>query len=268
MRIAPSILLFAYLPTAVFAADAPKLTQAEQEVFLKTAKVISTRGAKGGITGSLRATLSDGKVTHDAQIQSIDETKARFEGTRGVEINFRDTYKFNIAGYRLGKLLGLPNIPPSVERSYQGHSAAFTWWVDDVLMDEGARLAKKMAAPDSEDWNQQMHILRAFDQLIYNTDRNMGNLLITKDWTIWMIDHTRAFRTSRELLNSKNLVMCDRNLLEAMKKLDATTLRTTMAGMITDMELQGLLQRRDKIVKHFESAGESALYTSTRHPSN
>jgi hypothetical protein len=33
--------------------------------------------------------------------------------------------------------------------------------------------------------------MRAFDQLIYNTDRNLGNLLIDGDWRIWMIDHTR-----------------------------------------------------------------------------
>ena len=40
-----------------------------------------------------------------------------------------------------------------------------------------------------------MQIVRLFDQLIYNIDRNLGNLMITNDWTIWAIDHTRAFRT-------------------------------------------------------------------------
>ena len=40
-----------------------------------------------------------------------------------------------------------------------------------------------------------MQMLRLFDQLIANIDRNLGNLLIGNDWTIWAIDHTRAFRT-------------------------------------------------------------------------
>ena len=39
-----------------------------------------------------------------------------------------------------------------------------------------------------------MSLVRVFDQLIGNIDRNVGNLLITSDWRIWAIDHTRAFR--------------------------------------------------------------------------
>lgn len=45
-----------------------------------------------------------------------------------------------------------------------------------------------------------IHILRVFDELIQNRDRNAGNVLWTKDWTMWMIDHPRAFRTGHELL--------------------------------------------------------------------
>ena len=202
------LIVFASCAAYVCAAEMPKLTLVEQEEFLKKAKVEKTKAARGGITGSLQATLSDGKITHDAHIQFIDESKSRFEGTRGVEINFRDSFKFNVAGYRLAKLLDLHMIPPSVERMYQGKAAAFTWWVDDVLMDEAGRLKKKLTAPDAEKWNEQMHVVRVFDQLIFNTDRNLGNLLITKDWDIWMIDHTRAFRTSKDLLNPKNLVKC------------------------------------------------------------
>ena len=265
MRLVQSFLCVA-LAAHVWAAEPTKLSLAEQEEFLKTAKVMSTRAAKGGITGSLRATLSDGRITHDAQIQSIDESKMRFEGSRGVEMNFRDTYKFNVAGYRLGKLLGINMIPPSVERTYQGTGAAYTWWVDDVMMDEAGRTGKKLASPDPENWNDQMHVVRVFDQLIFNTDRNLGNLLITKDWNIWMIDHTRTFRISHDLLNVKNLSKCDRGLLEAMRKLDAASLKTGMGGSVTAAELQGILKRRDKILQFFEKAGESSLYTLAARP--
>lgn len=247
-------------------AQTPKLTLEEQEEFLRTAKVIKTKDSKNGITGTIRATLSDGKITHDAQIQNIDESKARFEGTLGVEINFRDSYKFNIAGYRLGRMLGLNMIPPSVERNYGGKPAAFTWWVDDVMYEEGTRLKRKETSPDADRWNKEMNVVRVFDQLIYNTDRNMGNLLITKNWDIWMIDHTRAFRTSKELMNVKNLVKCDRGVLAAMKKLDMAALRATMANYITQTEIAGILARRDKIVKFFEDAGEASLFTLEPRP--
>ena len=247
-------------------AQAPQLTLAEKEEFLRTAKVVNTKSSNKGITGTIRATLSDGKLTHDAQIQTIDESKSRFECTRGFEINFRDSYKFNIAGYRLGRMLGLDMIPPSVERFYAGKSAAFTWWVDDVQFDEAARIRTKAIAPDTEKWNREMNVVRVFDQLIFNTDRNLGNLLITKNWNIWMIDHTRAFRTSKDLLNGKNLVMCDRKVLAALKKLDNETLRTTMTNYITQSEITGILARRDKIVKFFDQSGEKALFDLSPRP--
>ena len=104
-----------------------ELTLEQKEEFLLKAKVEKTTGAKKGITGTVRATLSDGTLTHDASIQSIDEAKQRFEGTRGIEMNFRDTYLFNIAAYRLGKMLGLGGmIPPSVSRRHAGNSSAYT----------------------------------------------------------------------------------------------------------------------------------------------
>ena len=48
-------------------------------------------------------------------------------------------------------------------------------------------------------WNAQLHILRVFDELIANTDRNQGNMLIDSRWKLWLIDHSRAFRTSSDL---------------------------------------------------------------------
>jgi len=265
MRLA--LLLLSTFSTAFLsAADTPQLTLEEKEVFLKSAKIVSSKAAKGGITGSTRATLSDGRITHDAHIQIVDEAKARFEGTRGVEINFRDSYKFNIAGYRLAKLLHINMVPPSVARNYQGKEAAFTWWVDDVMFDEAARIKQKAAAPDVDRWNRQMHVVRLFDQLIYNTDRNLGNLVITKAWDIWMIDHTRAFRLSRDLLNVKNLVQCDRALLAELKKLSAPAVKKAVDGSLTDTEISSLLHRRDKIVKLFEAAGDGALFSMEPRP--
>lgn len=252
--------------TLVLAAEVPQLTLEEKEVFLRTAKVVATKDARGGITGSVRATLSDGRITHDAHIQTVDESKIRFEGTRGTEINFRDTYKFNIAGYRLAKLLNLNMVPPSVEREFKGKTAAFTWWVDEVMFDEAGRLKQKAAAPDSNGWNRQMHVVRVFDQLIYNTDRNLGNLVITKSWDVWMIDHTRAFRLSHELMNVKNITQCDRTLLDSLRKLDRRAVKTSLTGVLTDSEINGLMNRRAKIVKFFDQSGEAALFSMDARP--
>jgi len=232
----------------------------EQELFLLNAKVIKTRGASKGITGTLRATLTDGRITHDASIQTIDMYKAIQDTPIGAQVNFRDCYKFNIAAYRLALLLGIDGVPPSVERRYGGKRGAFTWWVDDVLMDEGQRLNKKIQAPDGDAWNAQMFVVRVFDQLIDNIDRNMGNLLITKDWNIWMIDHTRAFRPISQIRAVRNLTKCDRALLQRLKEISDQDLEREMGSLLTNGEMKALLARRRLIVECFEKLGEASLY--------
>ena len=199
---------------------AQPLDLAQREEFLRTAKIGKTRTLSEGITGAQIGKLSDGKVTHDASIQSIDDYKNVYTTALGTELNFKDTYKGNVAAYRLAKLLGLENmVAVSVERRVGGKQAAVTWWVDDVLMTEKERFQKKKVPPDSEKWNSQMYIVRVFDQFIYNVDRNLGNLVIDKNWNLYMIDHTRAFRLHKKLQNEQNLVKCDRRLFAALQGL-------------------------------------------------
>jgi hypothetical protein len=240
------------------------LSEEQKTQFLLTAKVLKTRNASHGITGTLRATLSDGRITHDASIQAINESKTAFQTAMGTELNFRDTWKFDVAGYKLDRLLGLNMVPVSVERKHKGSAACFSWWVDDVLMLEIDRVKKKAQPPDVPTWNDQMEIVRVFDQLIFNTDRNLGNLVIDKKWRIWMIDHSRAFRMLQDIREPKNLKRCDRALLQKMRELTEPQLTGSMGEYLNKMEIQALLARRDKIVKHYEEMGENTLYDSTR----
>ncbi|MBA3270938.1 MAG: hypothetical protein H0T71_10530 [Acidobacteria bacterium] len=231
---------------------APVLSLPEQEAFLATAKIVRTRGVNTGVTGTLRATLTDGRITHDASIQTIDEFKQRFETVRGTELNFRDTWRYNVAAYRLDRLLDLGMTPASVERRHDGKPGSFTWWVDDVLMDEKARLKKNLSSPNGRQWNEQMWHVRLFDQLISNVDRNLGNLLIDKDWRIWMIDHSRAFRLFNAPQTPGNIAQCDRTVLARLKTLDKATLTSTMADYLAPNEISAMLKRRDFIVAHLE----------------
>src|SRR5438094_6777544 len=57
----------------------------QKEEFLRVAAMKQVRGSKKGVTGTKRATLSDGTTTHDASIQRIDEEHAKYETARGTE---------------------------------------------------------------------------------------------------------------------------------------------------------------------------------------
>ncbi|MBI3697557.1 MAG: hypothetical protein HY238_22320 [Acidobacteria bacterium] len=142
-------------------------------------------------------------------------------------------------------------------------NAAVTWWVDNKMFDEVDRIRQKIQPPDPDSWEKQMQVVRVFDELIYNTDRNRGNLVITKDWQIWMIDHSRAFRTHKTLLDPKSLAQCDRKLLLRIRELDREILRQRLEKYLTSAELDGILARRDKIIKFFDDQiaekGEAAV---------
>jgi len=245
------------------------LTPQEMEGLLTNAKIIATKGVSKGVTDARRVTLSDGRITHDAQIQDVDIYKPIFEVAGKSEVNFRDTYRYNIAAYRLSQLVGLSEVPMSVLRRVDGKPAAVTWWLDDVMMDEGDRQKKQVSSPNPTRTASYFHILRVFDELIQNRDRNAGNLLWTRDWGMWMIDHTRAFRLGRELLKPELLDRCERTLLERMRGLTAAAVAETMGDMLLKVEVDALMARRDLLVTLFDARiaqrGEAAvLYTMPR----
>jgi hypothetical protein len=237
-------------------ATAPDLSEEAMDTFLRTARVVGQRNAGNGVTNSRRATFTDGVVTHDVHIQVINEEKAVFQAGGVTELNFKDSYRFNIAAYRVARLLGLRNVPMSVERRMDGKTAAVTWWVDDVQMDEKQRIERKAFGGDparADKVSKQMQIMRVFDELIQNRDRNQGNLLWTSDFTLWMIDHTRAFRLGRELMKPNELSRCDRELLERLRGLTREAVAGATRGVLTESEVVTLMARRDAIVRHFES---------------
>ena len=111
----------------------------------------------------------------------------------------------------------------------------------------------KMSAPDTDAWNKQMYKIRVFNELIYDTDPNLTNILIGEDWKIWRVDFSRAFRLSKDLKNSNNLVRCERQLLEKLKSLNEDELTQKTKDYLTKLEVQAVIARRDKIVAYFQT---------------
>ena len=254
----------ARVPSQATPTGEPNLTEEQKAQFLRTAKVVNSKQLGKGVTHPWRLTLSDGQVTHDAAFQPVDEHKPTMTFADGrTELNFIDSYKYDIAGYELAKLVGMNDmIPVTVQRRWNGQDGALSWWIP-WKWDELMRHQQNLKPPDPDAWNKQMYKVRVFDQLVYDTDPNLTNVLITEDWKIWRIDFTRAFRQQKDLMDPKDLVMCDRQLLEKLRQLDADTVLEKTKPFLTKSEVKALMARRDKIVGTFEKLvaqkGEGAV---------
>lgn len=252
------------LGAALLAQDASVFQGEDLETFLKEARVVSRRELGTGITRPEEARLERDGRQGRAVFKTVDIRKQGAttldDGT--VEVDFRDTWETEVAAYRLDRMLGLGLVPATVERRLGADVGSLQWWVESEWS-EGERMAQNIQAPDPEAWNRLMFKVRLFDQLILNTDRHPGNILVTKDFQVRLIDHSRSFRPRTDLPAPDQLTRFSRSLLDAIATLDRNGLRDQIGRYVSNGEIDRLLERRDKILalarQRVEELGEAAV---------
>jgi hypothetical protein len=236
----------------------------ELEEFLREAEIVESDNIPVGITGPRKLTMVRDGTTRYAAFKSIDDYKnvMRFADGR-VDANFQDSWMSEIAAYEIDKIIGLGMVPATVERTYKGVKGSAQIWVD-AMMTEGEHRRQKIVSPDLVGWNDQMFKVRLFDNIVYNTDRNLGNLLITRDWEIVLIDHSRAFRPLQMLKSPKDLERFSRSMLEGLQRLTLQNLTERAGKYLPKPQIEGILKRRDLVIalatKLAAQKGEGAVY--------
>lgn len=243
-------LVFSLVPPV--SGDTP-VTREQIEAFMRSAKVVASKDLSTGVTRPLRLTLSDGTIKHDAVFQAVDERKALMRAPNGAsEVNFVDSWRYNVAAYRLADLLGLAAMMPvTIEYRFRNKPGSLAWWADS-LMDERERLKKKVEPPSREAWNEDMMRQRVFMELVHDTDRNLGNVLISPEWRVIMLDFTRAFRLW-PTIRAAELTRIDRALLAKLEGLTRDAVVAATDTYLTPGELDAVMKRRDLIVEHYRA---------------
>ena len=260
------LVISSLLATSLLAQVKSQVIQGtELEDFLRAAKIVQAKAIPEGVTLPQKLTLELNGVTRFGAFKSIDVSKPVQQFDAGqIELGFQDSWKTEVAAYELDKLIGLDMVPATVERTYNSKKGSEQFWVDS-MMSEADRLQKKTDPPNAQQWNLAFQKVQLFDNLIYNTDRHMNNLLITKDWEIVLIDHSRSFRIFKDLKQPKSMTRFSKALLEGIQRLNTQNLTEHLGKYISKAQIEALLKRRDAIVaqakKMVAEQGEAkALY--------
>lgn len=227
------------------------------EDFLATAEILDSDQpfkAREAVTRPWKLTLEKDGISK----------YAIWKNPQGRMKGYMENWKWEIAAYRMDKYLGLCMISPTVEKRFNGDRGSCQLWVD-YKMSLKSKNENKVKTPSYKIfyWNRALYLQRAFDNLIANEDRHANQFLITEDWRMILIDHSRSFRTSKKF--TKKLIYDEKyhegprlmkelpkNFYEKIKSLDAGIIKETVGEYLTEQEIEGVLIRRDLIVDWIE----------------
>jgi len=251
-----AVVLAATLSTPVLAqfTDEQLAQREAYEEFLSSAEIVESKQMEQseGVTRPWKLRLSGNGM----------ESAAVWKNVVGRKGGFWECWKCEIAAYQLDKYLGVNAVPPAVERRFKNEAGAIILWVDSWISGR-EKQAQKIAVPSPKigKWNERTALQRAFDNLIANEDRHLGNVLITEDWRIILIDHTRAFRSTKKSMKKleygedKPMKRLPRTFVEQVRALDEPTLREVVGDSLNDAEVEAVLARRVLLLEAIEEQG-------------
>ena len=215
-------------------------------------EIVSVEEVGEGVTKPKKVKIRQGEIEVEALFKTestpIDASR---RSQKNRLINLSDRWEHEVAAYRLDRLIGLRLVPVSVEREIGGQRGSLQLWIDG-LINELKREQESIPAAGWCSLSEQWPLMFVFDALIYNEDRTKQNITYSRDdWMLYLIDHSRAFRTSSG--RPADLRKVDLKLSELLaarlQTLDSANLNTALGGLLERSQIQALLKRRDEILR-------------------
>ncbi len=222
--------------------------QAEFEAYLRTAEIDRFEEIPVGVTRPKRAFLKPGGPVASIAWKALPPSR---------NTGYWESYKSEIAAYEMDKLLGMTMVPVAVEKKWKGQTAAAILWISPVRQWKDVR-----DLPKPVKWNRQAILMKMFDNLIGNPDRNMGNLIVDDDWNLFLIDHSRAFVDSKDL--PVKMERIDREVWNRMLALDEPGVTTALGTWLDSRAIRAMIARRDRmkaaVDKLVANSSEAAVF--------
>jgi hypothetical protein len=246
---------FAPVRGQFLASESARRTECEE--FMRTAEIIRSEPVGTGVSAPWKLYLRKGGVEHKAVWKNVSTNEG----------GMPDDWRFEIAAYRLDKLLGLNMIPPVIEREFEGKPGALSSWVESKynlrkIVESGGAIHIPDEALNLT--NNMKYVARLWDSLIGNDDRTQENVLYTEDWRTILIDHSRAFRSDGEygrrlMYGVRGIKTMEdgrggrmpvlfrrvpRALLDRIKTLNHALIKSAVESFLTDREIEAVLVRK------------------------
>lgn len=235
------------------------------EEFLLTADIIKSEPLPEGVTKPYRLYLKKGEVENTAVWKNPD----------GIFNGVYDSWKHEIAAYRLDKLLELNLIPVYVERKFappnqkKAVPGSLSLWADHrTNLLKMAKAGEDFPASALESSDRMKLITRVWDCLIANMDRTQQNIFVTDDWRVILIDHSRSFQSDdpfdKQLMFGVNGIFklpdgrpflfndVPREFVEKIRVLDAAAIKKAVGPYLTNKEIKAIIARIPLILKEID----------------
>jgi len=229
------------------------------EEFLNSAEIVRWEEIGEGVTKPFRVFLRRGDK----------EMKACWKNPSGIQFGFLEGWRYEIAAYRIDKLVGLNMIPPAVEREFNGKKGALSYWAENKysllkIVEQNIHIPPSVSAAV----DRMKYITRAWDSLIANEDRTQQNVLYTEDWRTILIDHSRSFRSTKEF--TRKLMFGEKGIkksgegkpflfrtlprifVENIKRLTFEGIKQAVGDYLEDEEIRAVIVRRDLLLEAIE----------------
>jgi len=262
-----TLVLVAALVVGTPAVADTQLSDQKMERFLLKAEVTRIHMVVAASTNPMSVDLERKGETRRAafkygQGERPDPGNVEYEGAAEPSL---DSYKHEIAAYRLDRALDIHMVPVAVLRNVKTEGALVEWISDAFTMQE---LKDNGTYPkDGRLLDRQMAVAHLFDALILNVNRKDDELLVTpSDWKLHLIDHSRGFRTATDLPESflSQPTSLSKSTLKNLEKLDKKALEILLSEFLNAAQIDTMLVRRDKILAKIETDleqhGEGAVF--------
>ena len=225
--------------------------EAAIEKFLREGKIVKLESVPIGVTKPERAILESGGPVGRFVWKALRP---------GYSKGFMESYKAEIAAYKMDQMLDLKMVPPYVERNIEGKNGAAGMWIENTKQ---WSVAKPPQGPEPK-WSIQLTKMKMFDLLIANIDRNQGNLIYDNDWHLFLIDHSRAFIGKKDLKGIAPVGRVHRGLWNKMEALTLESLEAGLGEWVSTNDKKAILIRRDKMAEAIKELiakrGETSVF--------